>query len=280
MNICDCHNDFFCELDGARLQGYVDSCANAGVRFLSGSYWTTKKEWYIFEDLRARKEGIVDPKCFVLHIEDLGFLNDEKDVEKLLEINPFSCSLTWNFDNNFAGGSYGENNLTKNGEKLIKKLQKNNILIDLAHLNKKSFFDVANFIEKPPYVSHTGFCFVRDDKRNLDDEQIRFIVENGGFLGMFFYDKLNTKIDAKKNEFSVKNIAENIADFVERFGSNNLGIGSDFFGIENPPKNLENYDDFVNLESELKKLGISENEVDKIFCNNFHSYLKKIHFDI
>lgn len=280
MNICDCHNDFFGELDKEDLQEYVDTCANAGVSFLSGSYWTTKKDCDIFEDIRARKERIVDPKSFVLHIEDLGFLKDEQDTGMLLKIKPFSCSLTWNFDNNFAGGSYGKNNLTKNGEKLIKKLQKNNILIDLAHLNKKSFYDVANFIEKPPYISHTGFCFVRDDKRNLDDEQIRFIVENDGFLGMFFYDKLNAKTDAIKNDFSVKNIAKNIADFIECFGNNNLGIGSDFFGIENPPKNLENYKHFQNLHEELKLLGLSENDISKIFCDNFQTYLKNNHINI
>lgn len=280
MNICDCHNDFFGELDKEHLQEYVNTCENSGVSFLSGSYWTTKKDWDIFEDIRARKKKIADQKSFVLHIEDLGFLKDEQDIEKLLKINPFSCSLTWNFDNDFAGGSYGENKLTKKGEKLIKNLQKNNILIDFAHLNKKSFFDVANLIEKPPYISHTGFCFVRDDKRNLDDEQIRFIVENNGFLGMFFYDKLNAKTDAIKNDFSVKNIAKNIAGFVERFGNNNLGIGSDFFGIEAPPKNLENYKHFQNLHDELKVLGMSENDISKIFCDNFQTYLKNNYINI
>lgn len=280
MNICDCHNDFFGEQEAGDLQGYIDSCANCGVSFLSGSYWTTKKTCDMFFDIELRQKKIVDPKCFVLHIEDLGFLKDENDVERLKLLKPFSCSLTWNFDNVFAGGSYGDKNLTKKGENLIKNLQKSNILIDFAHLNKKSFFDVANKIDQPPYVSHTGFCFVSDDKRNLDEEQIEFVVKNNGFVGMFFYDKLNVKNDVGTAKFCVEHIAQNIAEFVDRFGGDNLGIGSDFFGIDRPPKNLENYGDFNNLKTELNNLGMKDFEIDKIFCKNFQTYLKKIKSDI
>lgn len=276
MNICDCHNDFFGEKKEADLQTYVDACAKSGVCFLSGSYWTTKKQGDIISDICARKQKISDPKCFVLHVEDLGFLKDENDIGRLIETKPFSCSLTWNFDNEFAGGSYGMQKLTKKGENLIKKLKKNNILIDFAHLSKKSFFDVAKIVEQPPYVSHTGFCFVREDKRNLDDEQIKFVVKNNGFVGMFFYDKLTTKNDIEKARYSVGNIAQNIAEFVDRFGGDNLGIGSDFFGVETKPTNLDDYDDFVNLENELKKLGMQKIDIDKIFSHNFQSFLKNV----
>lgn len=278
MKICDCHNDFFGELKKDELQNYINTCQNAGVRFLSGSFWTTKKQGDILHEIASRKDAIKHGKCFALHIEDLGFIRDEIELEKLIKINPFSCSLTWNFDNKFAGGSYGEQGLIKLGENVIKKLENNHILFDSAHLNKKSFFDAQNISKNPPYISHTGFCFVRDDKRNLDEEQIKFIVKNKGFIGLFFYDKLSMAKNADKSCFSVKNIAENYVRFVDKFGCENIGVGSDFYGIENPPKNLENYSQFQNLICELENLGMSGGEMDKIFYKNFQNFLSKCKF--
>lgn len=278
MKICDCHNDFFGELKKDELQNYIDTCQNAGVQFLSGSYWTTKKECKILEDIALRRAGINEPKCFALHIEDLGFIRDENELEKLIKLKPFSCSLTWNFDNKFAGGSHGEQGLTKLGENVIKELENNHILFDLAHLNKKSFFEAQNISKNTPYISHTGFCFVRDDKRNVDKSQIDFVVKNNGFIGMFFYDKLSMAKDADKSRFSAKNIAENYARFVDMFGCENIGFGSDFYGIENPPKNLENYSHFQNLIFELENLGMSGEEIDKIFYKNFQNFLSKCKF--
>lgn len=278
MKICDCHNDFFGELKKDELQNYINTCQNAGVQFLSGSYWTTKKECEILKDIALRKAGINEPECFALHIEDLGFIRDENELEKLIKLKPFSCSLTWNFDNKFAGGSHGEQELTKLGENVIKKLENNHILFDLAHLNKKSFFEAQNISKNPPYISHTGFCFVCDDERNVDKSQIDFVVKNNGFIGMFFYDKLSMAKDADKSSFSVKNIAENYARFVDSFGCENIGFGSDFYGIENPPKNLENYSQFQNLIFELENLGMSGKDIDKIFYKNFQNFLSKCKF--
>lgn len=278
MKICDCHNDFFGELKKDELQNYIDTCQNAGVQFLSGSYWTTKKECEILEDIALRKAVINEPKCFALHIEDLGFIRDENELEKLIKLKPFSCSLTWNFDNKFAGGSHGEQGLTKLGENVIKKLENNHILFDLAHLNKRSFFEAQNISKNPPYISHTGFCFVCDNKRNMDKSQIDFVVKNNGFIGMFFYDKLSMAKNTDLARFSVKNIAENFARFVDSFGCENIGFGSDFFGIENPPKNLENYSQFQNLINELENLGMSGEEIDKIFYKNFQNFLSKCKF--
>lgn len=278
MKICDCHNDFFGELKKDELQKYIDTCQNAGVQFLSGSYWTTKKECEILEDIAMRKAGINEPKCFALHIEDLGFIRDEIELEQLIKLKPFSCSLTWNFDNKFAGGSHGEQGLTKLGENVIKKLENNHILFDLAHLNKKSFFEAQNISKNPPYISHAGFCFVRDDKRNVDKSQIDFVVKNNGFIGMFFYDKLSMAKNTDLARFSVKNIAENYARFVDSFGCENIGFGSDFYGIDNPPKNLEDYSQFQNLTNELENLGMSGEEIDKIFYKNFQNFLSKCKF--
>ena len=278
MKICDCHNDFFGELKKDELQKYIDTCQNAGVQFLSGAYWTTKKEGDILQDIAMRKAQIKDHKCFVLHIEDLGFILGEIELEKLIKLKPFSCSLTWNFDNKYAGGSYGEKGLEKAGEKVIQKLEDNHIIFDRAHLNKKSFFDAQNISKNPPYISHTGFSFICDDKRNLDDEQIDFVVKNNGFIGMFFYDKLSMAKDADKSRFSVKNIAENYARFVDSFGCENIGFGSDFFGIDNPPKNLEDYSQFQNLIFELENLGMSGEEIYKIFYKNLQNFLSKCKF--
>ena len=61
---------------------------------------------------------------------------------------------------------------------------------------------------------------------------------------------------------------------VQKFGVNNIGIGSDFYGTENLPINLKSYDDFDNLIQLFFKNGYNENDIQKIFFNNFLNFVK------
>ena len=267
IEICDTHNDFLTELKPCEFEDYIVRCKSLGAKRICASYWSTRRN-NPKKELESRANIL--KKCdsdFLLHIEDLCWVRSEEDLAFLLELKPFSCSLTWNDENVLAGGSKSDAGLTAWGEHCLKRLMDIGVVVDVAHLNRKSFWQVANLLKKNIYCSHAGFCGVKKHKRNLTDRQVDHIVSSGGFVGLFFFDKC---IECKHNKnegapFGVEDIVKNLKYFTSRWGLDNIGFGTDFYGIDNPPQGLEDYDGFENLFDAMKLAGFSEEQIRKIF---------------
>lgn len=275
IKICDTHNDFLTELSLEEIKGYIKRCKNNNVEKICASYWSTeRKENLIVKELMERTNLLKRlDKNYLVHIEDLWWVKDESKLEFLKQLKPFSCSLTWNNENVLAGGSKSEAGLTEWGRRCLNELANANIVIDVAHLNRESFWQVTKVLQNHIYCSHTGFYGVKRHKRNLTDKQIDFIVKSNGFVGLFFYDKC-IKVSNNKTSFQVSDIVENIKYFTSHWGFDNLGIGSDFYGIENYPDGISDYCDFSKLWKALKEAGFTEKQIKKIFYQNFIDFYK------
>ena len=278
IRICDTHNDFLTELALWQFPDYIENCKGYGVEMICASYWSTRRKLEDIEkELSQRAEILHSTSNFLLHIEDMWWVVDENRLENLLQLNPFSCSLTWNEKNCLASGSAERGGLTTWGRECVKRLIDAKVVVDVAHLNRQGFYEVAKIVGKNIYCSHAGFYGIKHHRRNLTDKQIDIIVKSNGFVGLFFFDKCIKKVNKRgKAPFCVADIVENINYFTSRWGCDNLGIGSDFFGIETYPFDLQNYGDFKNLAKELKKNGYSEKQVDKIFYQNFKDYMDRL----
>lgn len=276
IRICDTHNDFLTELSLGENSAYIQKCKNFGVEKICASYWSSRREEGKIEkellertDILRRGGGVA-----LLHIEDLWWVKDEKSLEFLLRLKPFSCSLTWNGENILAGGVGSDSCLSEWGRYCLKRLVEAGVVVDVAHLNRKSFWQVAKTLKKNIYCSHTGFCGVKNHPRNLIDKQIDFVVRSGGFVGLFFFDDC-----IKKNPesiFDVDDVVTNLKYFTSRWGLDNIGIGTDFYGIENYPLGLESYEGFANLYDAMEKSGFSDEQIDKIFCKNFEDFVARL----
>ncbi len=276
LRICDTHNDFLTELEVKDLANYIEDCKSKGVEKICASYWSSEKnEVEIEKDIFKSANVLQECGDCLLHIEDLWWVKDEEKLKSLDNLKPFSCSLTWNFDNVLAGGSKGNGGLTLWGKKCLKVLSECGVVIDVAHLNRKSFWQVAKVLRNHIYCSHTGFYGVVKHKRNLTDMQIDYIVRSNGFIGLFFFDQC-TKNRTNKMNFCVDDIVGNLNYFTSRWGCNNIGIGSDFYGIETKPVGLSDYEDFENLKTAMKKAGYSKNQIERIFYKNFNSFLSRL----
>lgn len=274
MNICDAHNDFLTELPVDEIENYARE--NRDIQ-ICASYWSTRKKLEeIEEDLFARANALARADCaHLLHLEDLWWIKDENALARMLELKPFSCSLTWNYKNCLASGSKARGGLSAWGAICVKRLLEAGVIIDTAHLNRQSFFDVAKLVKKNLYCSHTGFYGVRHHARNLTDRQVDFIVQSCGFVGLFFYDNCLKQKNSKP--FSMDDIALSIDYFTSRWGYDNIGFGTDFYGIENYPQGLENYKNFKKLRKLLKEKGYSEPITDKLFYKNFILFNRRTH---
>lgn len=197
-------------------------------------------------------------------IEDLGFAN-RLDVETIYDIKPYYCGLTHNGDNALAGGALGHGRLTAFGKTTVNRLNRAAIAIDSAHLNRESFFDVANAAYRL-INTHTGLNSLCEHPRNLTDEQVKLILSRGGIVGL-------TAVRDFIGGNSSADYIRLIDGFVQKFGIDGACIGTDFHGTE-PLENLRNYDDFEQIEYALENLGYESVDVRKIFYDNANNYFK------
>ncbi len=272
--ICDCHNDFLTELDFESIKQYLNLCNNENVKVLCSSFWTSKmNKAYIKKQIGERAELLKEnSNSWLFHVEDMWWVENKRELADLLKLKPFSCSLTWNDWNLLAGGAFSEGELTNWGRFCTEKLLQNGTIIDTAHLNRKSFYQVADIIKKNIYCSHTAFYGYKRHKRNLTDKQIELIVNSNGFIGLYFYHKA-LKLNG---DFSCQDIVQNLKYFTSRWGSDNIGIGSDFYGIDVYPKDLKGYQNFDKLYCAMKEGGFSSSEIDKIFYQNFINFMSRV----
>ena len=114
------------------------------------------------------------------------------------------ASLTWNEENHLATGVKGnpERGLTDLGKQFIKYMNEHDMILDVSHLNEKSFYDVLN--EKPKHLiaSHSNALNLSNHPRNLTDEQLkaktdefRLRIKDGETLDELYKDREYTTDD-------------------------------------------------------------------------------------
>lgn len=205
--------------------------------------------------LRCNKDKLIG-------IEDCGIFND--NYQQLLNYNILYAGLTWNSYNGLAGGAYSDERLTIRGKQMISFFNRSGIVVDLAHLNEKSFFKVAEYSEKI-ICSHTCFSAVNKHPRNLTEQQISVIIGKRGIVGLCFVGDF-------LGEASISGIIRHIDWFLSRFGDKNLAIGTDFFGTTNLPKELKSYENFDKLVLAMIRQGYSDSTISRILYANAAAY--------
>mgnify|MGYP004630848675 FL=1 len=268
--ISDAHNDFLtnekCDLPKLNDEFEKNNVVLCNAILFSND--ASPLNFSLAKQLRNRvNDNLYLKKSCIFSFENIGFV---KKVQPLLDFAPFSCSLTWNYDNKFAGGAFGFSGLTTKGQNLVKVLNENKTLIDTAHLNRRSFWDVVKLIKHPIFNSHTCVSAFKEHRRNIDIEQVKAIFESKGFLGITFVQEFFSN----KKRTTYVDIFYIIDAIVQAFGCESIGLGSDFYGTTNLPHKLKNYNDFCNLYKCFKNAGYKESDIEKIFYKNFVNFVK------
>ena len=275
MKISDAHNDFLIEIKKVREKNnYIKYIKlNKNIKSICGSVWTTKCMNAINKILECY-ECVKDNKKIQLSIEDLGFINKynlNEAISIINKIKPIYCGLVWNYNNTLGGGSLCKNKLTLLGKNIINNLEKEKIIIDTAHMNRATFYKFIKVTKFPIFNSHTNFNFFKKHKRNLNDKQIKSIIHSNGFIGVCFVKSfISDKI------VNLRLIARELAIFTQKYGNKNVGIGSDFYGTKDLPKDLKTYEDLKELKLLLKQEGLSNKTIKNIYYKNFQNYLKRV----
>lgn len=269
MEIFDLHNDILTSAKNAKkIEKYLKN--NTKNTIITALWTTFFEEQIIFSKIEEYQKLKEKYKNIRFSIEDFNFVSTS-NFEKIINLKPLYVGLTWNKDNALAGGCESFNHLTKFGEHIISKLNENKIVIDTAHLNEKSFMEVVNLSNKV-ICSHTAFSGVFDHKRNLKDYQIKMIIERGGIIGLC----LCADFLSPYKKATIEDYAKHIEYFLNKYGDDNLCIGTDFHGTKHLPKGITQYKDFRYLEELLIKKGYSTETITKIFHKNAQEFFNEV----
>ena len=272
MKISDLHNDIITVETFNNAKRYLTKNSKYLDRIVL-AVWTTHTKYNNFSniDLLIKSYQTLNFSKILFGIEDISLIN-EQDYGKMPSLNIFYASLTWNYDNALGGGAYGDIGLTAKGKKILKILQESKIILDTAHQNQKTFWDCIGYFEGLIINSHTCFSSVFKHKRNITDQQISAIIQNGGVIGLSLVgDFLSDKKIAK-----IEDVIRHMDYFIQKFGDQNLCLGTDFFGTDNLPQNLNSYLALSILVEKLQKIGYNKNTIERIFHKNFDNFLRLV----
>jgi membrane dipeptidase len=219
-----------------------------------------------------------------------GIGSDLEGLEALYELGIRHMSLTWNEANTLATGvkQDPDRGLTTLGFEAVRQIEALGILLDVSHLNEKSFWEVMSAASKPLIASHSNARTLCDAARNLTDEQIKGIASTGGIIGINSYRDF---IDLDPARQTIERFVDHIDYIVSLVGVQHVGLGYDFCdyieenliqgGVSDASRTtapdtlgLETAEKASAVLNHLQQRGYKESDIEKIAGGNFVRLLK------
>lgn len=177
-----------------------------------------------------------------------------------------SITLTWNGRNELGDGVGEEKTgggLTRLGEEAVVEMNRLGMLVDVSHLSENGFWDVLSVSRQPVIASHSNCRALCNHPRNLNDQQIKALANQGGVMGITFVP------DFLGDNPSIAQVLAHIDHAIAVGGPDCVGIGSDFDGTGSLPTGLEDCSRLPAITSGLLERGYSENAIKKVLGGNF-----------
>lgn len=187
----------------------------------------------------------------------------------------------WNFLATGTGCQANKRGLTEAGVFATEKTLKKNWIVDVSHLDKPSFWDIARQTRGPLIASHSNAKQLCNHERNLTDSQLKEIAERNGLIGVNAHPEF-----VSDNNPSLEKVVDHIVYMANLVGINYIGLGFDFtdylrgynLGFGNTPvtKNMESITRMPELMDEMIKRGFKTAEMEQICYKNALEFLHDV----
>jgi membrane dipeptidase len=144
---------------------------------------------------------------------------DITNVEKFYKLGARYMSLSHNGHSQLCDSNTGEsddvwlhNGLSDLGKEVVAEMNRVGMMIDVSHPSKESMRQMVQLSKAPIIASHSSARALCNHSRNLDDEQLGWLKENGGVVQtVAFTSYLNTEKFEKRVGIEVE-VAKEILD--------------------------------------------------------------------
>ncbi len=201
------------------------------------------------------------------------------------------------------------------GAEVVKEMNRLGIMVDVSHGNDSVFYDAIALSKAPIIASHSNARSVTDHKRNMTDEMLKLMAENGGVVQLTMLsnylrvapdnperdsavaalrasmkpvdEMTQEERDAMRQAFNeideqypvpsanVKHVVDHIDHIVSVAGIDHVGIGCDFDG-GGGIDGIFDASEVMNITIELVRRGYSEAEIEKIWGGNLIRVFKEV----
>jgi membrane dipeptidase len=217
-------------------------------------------------------------------------------------------------DSSTDPGGAENNGLSEFGVQVVKEMNRLGMMVDISHISDKSFFDVLKITKAPVIASHSSCRALCGSPRNLTDDMLLALKENGGVIQICILGNYlktpepNPELDSKlkdlqkkygdyesltdslkkevRNEFreiqktyeksaTVKDVVDHIDHVVQVIGIDYVGVGTDFDG-GGGVDGCRTASEMKNITIELLRRGYSKSDITKIWGGNVMRVLQKV----
>lgn len=217
----------------------------------------------LYEDKRMGRHSIM------FGIENGLTLNhDLAYVRHFAQRGVVYITLCHNGDNDICDSARGcntHNGVSSFGEKVIRRMNEEGIMVDLSHAAEKSFYDALDISSTPIVCSHSNSRALCDVPRNLTDDQMRALAQKGGVAHITLYHGF---LRADTPEATILDAIDHLEHAIQVMGIDHVGIGTDFDG-DGTVRGCADASELINFTRHLLKRRYSERDIAKIWGGNW-----------
>lgn len=164
-------------------------------------------------------------------------------IRQMYDLGARYLTTTHNCDNAFATSwistKDGEEDagLSQFGKEYVKEMNRLGMMIDLSHVSQKTMRDVLFHSRAPVIFSHSSAYGISNHLRNVPDDVLYSLKQNGGIIMVNFVTYFINKQHPEKA--TIHDVVDHIMHIVSIVGWNHIGLGSDFDGTPHMPIGLE-----------------------------------------
>ncbi len=244
--------------------------------------------------------------------------NSLDNLREFYDLGVSSMTLTHNVSHDWADSGADEprwGGLNDLGRDVVREMNRLGMVIDISHVSDEAFFDVLEVTEDPVIASHSGCRAINPHRRNMSDEMLTALAENGGVIGIVFVlnylsvdyadamselhavsrpwfeqvpeiEDLDLRIAVQhlnqgrewplENLPTIDDVLDHIDHAVQVAGVDHVGLGADMYPRTPSPVGIRGVHDYPNITRGLKERGYGDEDVKKIMGGNFLRVWKQV----
>jgi len=245
---------------------------------------------------RAKQAGRTG---IVLGFQNVSAFEDQLGYIQLFkELGVGAVQMAYNTQNLVGTGCYESHDrgLSDFGREVVAEMNRVGMLCDRSHVGAATSRDVILASTKPVAYTHIAPAALKAHPRNKSDDEIRFIVEHGGFVGVTMFPPFL----ARGSAATVDDYLQAIEHVISVAGEDQVGIGTDFTQDQGPdffqwltrdkgyarelvefgevvnPDGIRRIGDFPNLTAAMGKARWPEPRICKIMGENWLRVLREV----